>query len=124
MPLSEDEQRILSEIERSFYEHDPAFARKASSATLTRRASRNCKLAAAAFLIGLLILLTSFAKTFWLGAFGFLVMLGSAFLFVTNARKLSGPGLQSVAQSVRGRGFGELFGDQRRRFRERFKKED
>ena len=27
MPLSEDEQRILDEIERSFYKHDPAFAR-------------------------------------------------------------------------------------------------
>jgi hypothetical protein len=124
VPLSEDEQRILSEIERSFYEHDPAFARKASSATLTRRASRNCKLAAAAFVLGLLILLTSFARTFWLGAFGFLIMLGSAFLFVTNVRKLSTPGLQNMAQSVRGRGFGDLFGDQRRRLRERFKREE
>ena len=124
MPLSEDEQRILSEIERSFYEHDPAFARKASSATLTRRASRNCKLAAAAFLLGLVILLMTFARTLVLGAFGFFVMLAAAFVFVTNLRKLSGPGLQSVAQSVRGRAFGDLLGDQRRRLRERFKREE
>ena len=124
MPLSEDEQRILSEIERSFYEHDPAFARKASSATLTRRASRNCKLAALAFVGGLLLLLTSFVDLFWVGALGFLVMLGSAFVFVTNARKLSGPGLQNVAQSMRGRGLGDLFGDQRRRLRERFKRDE
>ena len=124
MPLSEDEQRILSEIERSFYEHDPDFARKASSVTLTRRASRNCKLAAAAFVIGLLILLTTFADRFILGALGFLVMVASAFVFVTNVRTLSSPGLQSVAQSVRGRGFGDLLGDQRRRLRERFKRDE
>ena len=122
MPLSEDEQRILSEIERSFYEHDPAFAREVSAATLTRHAGRNAKLAGFGFLAGLLLLLTSFAQVLWLGALGFLVMLGSAFVFVTNVRKLSSTGLHQVAQS--GRRIGDVLGDQRRRLRERFKRDE
>ena len=36
MPLSEDEQRILQEIERNFYDSDPAFAREVSTTTLYR----------------------------------------------------------------------------------------
>jgi hypothetical protein len=124
VPLSEDEQRILHEIERSFYEHDPAFARNVSAATLTRHAGRNCKWAALVFLVGLVTLLISFANMFWLGAVGFLVMLGSAFVFVTNFRKLSREGFQQVARSVRMRNLGESFNDQRRRFRERFKRDE
>ena len=122
MPLSEDEQRILSEIERSFYEHDPAFAREVSAATLTRHAGRYAKLAGFGFVAGLLLLLTSFASVFWLGALGFLLMLGSAFVFVTNVRKLSSTGLHQVARS--GRRIGDVVSDQRRRLRERFKREE
>ena len=122
MPLSEDEQRILSEIERSFYEHDPAFAREVSAATLTRHAGRYAKLAGFGFVAGLLLLLTSFASVFWLGALGFLLMLGSAFVFVTNVRKLSRTGLHQVARS--GRRIGDVLGDQRRRLRERFKRDE
>jgi hypothetical protein len=123
VPLSEDEQRILSEIERSFYEHDPAFAREVSSATLTRHAGRYAKLAGVAFLGGLLLLLTSFASLFWLGALGFLVMLGSAFVFVTNVRKLTRAGLHEITR-VRGRSIGDAVAEQRRRLRERFKRDE
>jgi len=124
VPLSEDEQRILHEIERSFYEHDPAFAREVSSATLARHAGRNCKWAAAGFVLGLIVLLTFFASMFWLGALGFLVMLGSAVVFVSNARRLGRAGLQSVTDSVRAKGLGDMFGDQRDRLRKRFKRDE
>jgi hypothetical protein len=122
VPLSEDEQRILSEIERSFYEHDPAFAREVSAATLTRHAGRYAKVAGFGFVAGLLLLLTSFASVFWLGALGFLLMLGSAFVFVTNVRKLSRTGLHQMARS--GRRIGDVLGDQRRRLRDRFKRDE
>ena len=123
MPLSEDEQRILSEIERSFYEHDPAFAREVSSATLTRYAGRYAKLAGLAFLGGLLLLLTSFASLFWLGALGFLIMLGSAFVFVTNVRKLTRAGFQEMTR-VKGRSLSDVMAEQRRRLRQRFKRDE
>ena len=124
MPLSEDEQRILDEIERSFYKHDPAFARNVSTATLTRQAGRNCKLAALVFVVGLVILLTEFANMFWLGAIGFLIMLGSALVFATNFRRLSRETFQQAKRNIRLGSLGSTLGDQRRRFRERFKRDE
>src|SRR5882762_5287803 len=46
MPLSEDEQRILQEIEAQFYANDPQLAQQVSETTLYRHASRNIKWAA------------------------------------------------------------------------------
>ena len=41
MPLSEDEQRILQEIEQQLYASDPELAREVSSTTVYRHAGRN-----------------------------------------------------------------------------------
>src|SRR5688572_17922410 len=76
VPLSEDEQRILHEIERSFYENDPAFAKGVSQTTLYRHAGRNLKFSALGFVSGLVVLLVSFASSLVLGMIGFLAMLG------------------------------------------------
>ncbi len=43
MPLSEDEQRILSEIEAKLYESDPALARDIADTTIYTHAYRNLK---------------------------------------------------------------------------------
>ena len=51
MPLSEEEQRILSEIERRFYASDPKTAHQLSTTTLYRHAGRNCKWAAVGFVV-------------------------------------------------------------------------
>ena len=123
MPLSEDEQRILHEIERSFYENDPEFARGVSQRTLYRHAGRNAKYAALGFIVGLVVLLASFASSLALGMLGFLVMLGSAFAFERNVRKIGKAGLQQVTQSVRDRGLAEAFGSARKRLRDRFKRD-
>lgn len=124
MPLSEDEQRILHEIERRFYEHDREFADTIGSTTLYRALGRNCKWAALGFLAGLVILMVSFASSILLGAFGFGVMLVSAIIFTQNARKMGRAGLQELTQSMRARGLGELIGDTRKRLRERFKRDE
>ena len=44
MPLSEDEQRILQQIEAQLYESDPALAREVATTTLYSHAFRNIKL--------------------------------------------------------------------------------
>ena len=123
MPLSEDEQRILHEIERSFYENDPEFARGVSTATLNRHAGRNTKWAVLGFVVGLFVLISQLG-TFWLAAFGFLLMLGSAFVFVSNIRRMSRGGLSNVARSFRSRNFGSALTEPGRRLRERFKRGD
>ena len=121
MPLSEEEQRVLREIERSFYESDPEFARQVSSKTLYRHAGRNLRFAALGFVAGLVLLVTSFASYLILGIVGFLAMLFSALIFERNLRAMGKAGLQSISDTVRARGgvSGPL-GDARRKFRQRF----
>jgi hypothetical protein len=122
VPLSEDEQRILQEIERSFYDNDPAFAREVSSKTLYRHAGRNLKWAALGFIAGLAVLVVSFAQSLILGFAGFLVMLGSAFVFERNARKMGKAGLQSVSQ--RTGNLSDLLGERSKKLRERFRRDE
>ena len=124
LPLSEEEQRILHEIERSFYEHDPAFAKGVSETTLYRHAGRNCKWAALGFVAGLVLLLASFASNRLLGAFGFLAMLGSAFVFERNLRKMGRAGWQQMTQSMRDKGIGDAMNNTRSRLRDRFRKDE
>jgi hypothetical protein len=124
VPLSDEEQRILHEIERRFYEHDPEYAKTIESTTLYRALGRNCKWAAVGFVAGLVILVTLFASNVWLGAFGFGVMLVSAIVFVQNMRKMGRAGWQQMTQSVRARNLGEALGDTRRRLRDRFKRDE
>lgn len=124
MPLSEDEQRILHEIERSFYENDPAFARGVKeSPTIYRHAGRNMKWAGVGFVAGLVVLVV-FLSTLALALLGFALMLFSALAFERNLRKMGRAGLQQLSQSVKSKGFPDVFGDTRKRFRERFRKSD
>ncbi|MGH9247518.1 MAG: DUF3040 domain-containing protein [Acidimicrobiales bacterium] len=126
MPLSEDEQRILQEIEQQFYETDPAFVREVESTTLYRHAFRNLKWATAGFLVGVAILVWALLNGNVLVAFigGFLVMLGSAIWFEQNLRRLGRAGWQQMTNNMRASGIRSAWGDTRRRMRDRFRKED
>ena len=122
MPLSEDEQRILSEIERNFYDSDPAFAREVSTTTLYRHAGRTLKWAAAGFVGGLAILIAGFTQSVVLGFLGFLMMVGCAFLFYVNLAKMGRAGLQSVSQKTGN--ITEIMGRRSQKLKERFRRED
>jgi hypothetical protein len=124
VPLSEDEQRILHEIERSFYENDPDFARGVSQTTLYRHAGRNLKYAGLGFVAGMVLLVVSFASSLVLAMAGFLAMLGSAFLFERNLRRMGKAGWEQVTQTVRDRGIGERLGKTRNRLRDRFRRDE
>ncbi|HYH49216.1 MAG TPA: DUF3040 domain-containing protein [Acidimicrobiia bacterium] len=124
MPLSEDEQRILQEIEAQFYANDPQLAQQVSETTLYRHASRNIKWAALGFVVGFIVLLTSFASNLFLGFVGFLAMLGCAFVIVSNLRKMGKAGLESITASVKGGRLKGFFGDAGKNIRKPFRKED
>src|SRR5947199_5773009 len=96
VPLSEDEQRILHEIEQQFYESDPAFARGVGKTTLYRHAGRNLKWATLGFLAGFVLLVVAFASSLFLGFVGFAVMLACAFVFERNLRKMGRSGCRRV----------------------------
>ena len=123
MPISEDEQRILHEIEQQFYESDPAFAREVGKTTLYRHAGRNLKWAAAGFFCGFLLLIVAFASSLVLGFAGFLVILASAIVFERNLRKMGRAGWQQVTGNMKAHNLRESLGDAGRRLRKRFKRE-
>ena len=122
MPLSEDEQRILHEIEEQFYEQDPAFARGVSS--ITRPAARDLKLSGLGFVIGVIVLVTTFTSSAVLAVAGFGIMLASAFWFERSLRKLGRVGINSLSDAVRGKGLGDRFGGGAARFRQRFQRDE
>ena len=123
MPLSEDEQRILHEIERQFYEQDPAFARQVGSTTVYSHAGRNLKWATVGFVAGLVLMLASFASSLVLGGIGFGVMFLCAVVFERNLRRMGKAGWQSMTRSIPGGGIRNAVGDAGKRMRNRFKRD-
>ncbi len=96
MPLNEDEQRILEEIERQFYEEDPELARSVASASLRSRLRPHRRLAIAGFVIGLIVMLVSFTSSVWIAALGFILMLASAGWMAMSFRKSAEGGSEGI----------------------------
>ena len=126
MPLSEDEQRILHEIEQQFYESDPNFAGELGKHSLYVHHLRRMKWAVAMVLVGVVALVVALAtETTFVAAFvGFGVMLAAALWFEHNLRKLGRAGMEQLAKSMRTSGMRDFFGSTGQRVRDRFRKED
>lgn len=125
MPLSEDEERILKDIEREFYENDPGLAREVGETTLYRHAWRNIKLSLVGFVVGLIALVVFLSVSYLFAFGGFLVMLGCALVIERNARKMGRAGLESVTKRMRsGNGLREVLGSSSEKMRDRFKRDD
>ena len=124
MPLSEDEQRILHQIEQQFYESDPAFAQSVSQSTLYRHAFRRIKWAALMLVLGLVFLVATLHIHFALSFVGFLIMLAAAFIIEKNARAMGRAGLDQMTRSFRAGRLRDTFGGAGERMRNRFKRED
>lgn len=79
MPLSEEELRLLEQMERALVEEDPKFASTLRGTTLRRSARRRAAVAAVVFVLGIVILMTgAVLRITPLGIAGFVVMLLSA----------------------------------------------
>lgn len=101
MPLSEDEQRILTEIEQHLYASDPALARQVGSTTVYTSALRGIRFGILGIVAGLalsiILLQTSVIASF---AVGFGLMLVSAWHLQRNVRHLGRTGLEQVSASL------------------------
>lgn len=106
MPLSEDEQRILQEIEQSFYADDPTLADEISSHSVYTHCLRQMKRAGLVFLAGVMVLTVALATTInFLVAFaGFIVMLAAALWFERSLRKLGRAGMNQLSDTLRQKG--------------------
>lgn len=124
VPLSEDEQRILSEIEQRLYESDPRLAREVRSTTVYSASARSLKWAAFAFLAGFIAMIATLKVSF-LVAFGcFLVMLISALAFEQSLRRLGRVGFQQLTQRSPSGGMRAYLGNTGQRVRDRLRNDD
>jgi hypothetical protein len=124
VPLSEDEQRILSEIEAKLYESDPGLARDIADTTIYTHAYRNLKWGLLGLLVGLVLLVLALSVNFLLSAVGFVIMLVSALAVERNARRMGKAGINQITQSMRTAGLRDYFGSSSQRMKDRFKREE
>ncbi len=110
VPLSEDEQRILSEIEQRLYETDPQLVREVGSTTVYTAAARALKWSALAFVVGTVLMVLTLQVHYMVAFLGFLMMLAAALAFVHNARRLGRVGMQQFTQRLPAGGVRDLFG--------------
>ena len=87
VPLSEEEQRILHEMEQSLYEQDRAFVDRVRSDTPRALAHRSLRWSVLAFVAGFAVLILTFRSSLLLGTCGFLVMLSASFLVDRSLRQ-------------------------------------
>jgi DUF3040 family protein len=102
VPLSEHEQRLFEQIERSLAE-DAKFASAVRSTDPRFHARRRIVLSALAVVLGLVLLVVGVAgKNTLLGVAGFVIMMGAAAYGIQAARRGRHPELRSVGgQAVR-----------------------
>jgi hypothetical protein len=124
MPLSENEQRILREIEANLSVTDPKLVQHVSDTTIYRHASRLIKWAVVGFVAGLVMLVMTFTTVLALGIVGFLVMLLCLLVIERNVRVMGRAGLESLTGSLRGGALKGVFGPTARRWRERWQRDD
>jgi len=125
VPLSEDEERILSEIAQQFYADDPEFAREVGETTLFKHTVRRMKWSGLGFVLGVVFLVVTLSTSYLMAFGGFLVMLGCALVIERNARKMGRAGLDAMTKNVKaGNGLRDYLGTSSERMRERFRRDE
>lgn len=93
MPLSEEEARLLHQLEQSLAAEDPDFASTLRGSKFLAHNRRVAVLAVLGFLGGIALLFGGAVSAMtWLGVLGFVVMLGTAYVFVLAWRRGIGQG--------------------------------
>ncbi len=117
MPLSEEELRLLEQMERALVEEDPKLASTMRGSTLRASARRRALLAGVVFLAGIVVLMTgAVTKVTVVGIIGFVVMLVSAYVALSSWHGQNHPPEQPAARpSAAHPGFKVLDGGRRRK---------
>ena len=92
MPLSEEELRLLDQMERALVEEDPKFASTLRGTTLRHSARRRAIIAGFVFAIGITLLFVGVLTEWYVGIAGFVLMLGSATLALGAMRSRQAAG--------------------------------
>jgi hypothetical protein len=102
VPLSEEEQRLLEQMEEALAAEDPKFVSALRGSSTRSRHKRLTILGCLGFLIGLATLMTGavVAKT-PVAVLGFVLMLGGAYLALTHFRQIGEADPDDNVQTVR-----------------------
>jgi hypothetical protein len=85
VPLSEEELRLLEQMERALVAEDPKLASTLRGTKVRQHQRRAIALGVAAFAVGIVLLMSgAVTSTIWLGVIGFVVMLASVFFTLTR----------------------------------------
>lgn len=102
MPLSEEEQRLLEQMEQALAAEDPKFVSTLRGAASRTHHKRIVMLGCVGFVAGIAGLMTGAVLTMtWIAVAGFLVMLGSAYAALIHYRRLSDPDLPTNVTDIR-----------------------
>ena len=95
MPLSEEELRLLEQMERALVAEDPKFASTLRGTRMRQHARRQMVGGILVFLVGVALLMSgAVLQIIPLGIFGFVVMLASAYFTLTSWRGQRGAAFQ------------------------------
>ncbi|MGC9962950.1 MAG: DUF3040 domain-containing protein [Acidimicrobiales bacterium] len=119
MPLSEDEQRILQEMEQTLREHDREFVARVDHHSHRLDAAKSARWSILGAVAGFVLLLATFRFSVELGALGFVILLVSILLFSQHLRQASSAPQRS-SRRPRANGMGNDWSEMRRRMRSRF----
>jgi Protein of unknown function (DUF3040) len=87
VPLSEEENRLLEQMERALVEEDPKFASTLRGTTQEKVAKRNALLASVGLAVGIGVLMTgAVSRSTPVGIAGFVIMLLSATVAISALR--------------------------------------
>lgn len=116
MPLSEDEQRILAQIEQNLYRDDPGLARQVRDSTVYKQAARSRKWALLLTVVGLaLIVLALWTKILLLGVAGFFITVFAVLTIVQGISKVGKVAQESIHDKVESWSLRQIFSDRGRR---------
>ncbi len=101
MPLSENEQNILDEIERHLHQTDPDLVREVGQATVYGHALSSLRWSVAGVIAGLVIMLGTLQIHFLVAFAGFALMLISGMGLERNFRMMGRAGLNQVSSAIR-----------------------
>lgn len=101
MPLSENEQQILHEIEKHLSESDPHLAREVSKTTVYSHAMESVRWNVLGFIAGLGIMVGTLQVHFLIAFVGFLVMLVSSLALERNMRLMGKAGVTQLTAALR-----------------------
>jgi hypothetical protein len=113
VPLSEEELRLLEQMERALVEEDPKFASTLRGTSFRRAARRRAVVAGVVFVGGVALLMTgAIMAEVIVGVAGFVVMLASATYALASLRGHAAPaaGSAEVRPTAGDHGFGVIDG--------------